>query len=139
MTVYDKTRESIKNCIDKALLAAKENGEISFDEICDYIIEEPREKEFGDFAANVAMLMARQAKCAPRKIADSIVAHMDFSGTYIESASVAGAGFINFKLDPSYIREVLDDIEAQGDDFGRVDVGNGKKIMVEFVSANPTG
>ena len=57
MTVYDKTRESIKNCIDKALLAAKENGEISFDEICDYIIEEPREKEFGDFAANVAALL----------------------------------------------------------------------------------
>ena len=139
MTVYDKTRESIKSCIDKALMAAKESGEISFESICDYILEEPREKEFGDFAANVAMLMARQAKCAPRKIADSIVAHMDFSGTYIESASVAGAGFINFKLDPSYIREVLDDIEAQGNGFGRVDVGNGKKVMVEFVSANPTG
>ena len=139
MTVYDKTRESIKNCIDKALQKAKEKGEISFDSICEYVLEEPREKEFGDFAANVAMLMARQAKCAPRKIADAVVANMDFSGTYIESASVAGAGFINFKLDPSYIREVLDDIEAQVDDFGRVDEGKGKKVMVEFVSANPTG
>lgn len=139
MTVYDKTRQSIKDCIDKALLAARDSGEISFDSICDYILEEPREKEFGDFAANVAMLMARQAKCAPRKIADAVVANMDFTGTYIESASVAGAGFINFKLDPSYIREVLDDIEAQGDDFGKVDMGAGKKVMVEFVSANPTG
>lgn len=139
MTVYEKTIKSIKNCIDNALLKAKESGEISFDSICDYILEEPREKEFGDFAANVAMLMARQAKCAPRKIADAIVKNIDFSGTYIESATVAGAGFINFKLNPSYIREVLDDIEEQGDNFGRIDMGQGKKVMVEFVSANPTG
>lgn len=139
MTVYDKTREAIKNCINDALLKARESGELSFDSICDYVLEEPREKEFGDFAANVAMLMARQAKCAPRKIAEAAVANMDFSGTYIKSAEVAGAGFINFKLDPSYIREVLEDIEEQGDDFGRVNVGEGKKVMVEFVSANPTG
>ena len=139
MTVYDKTTDSIKNCINNALMAARDKGEISFDTICDYVLEEPREKEFGDFAANVAMLMARQAKCAPRKIADSIVGNMDFSGTYIENVSVAGAGFINFKLNPDYIREVLDDIEAQGDDFGRVNIGEGKKVMVEFVSANPTG
>ncbi len=139
MTVYDKTKESIKNCINTALLKAKESGEISFENIADYVLEEPREKEFGDFAANVAMLMAKEAKCAPRKIAESIVSNMDFSGTYIERADVAGAGFINFKLNPAYIREVLCDIEAQGDDFGRVDMGAGKKVMVEFVSANPTG
>ncbi len=139
MTVYDKTKETIKNCIDKALIKARDKGEISFDAVCDYVLEEPREKEFGDFAANVAMLMAREAKCAPRKIADSVVSNMDFSGTYIESATVAGAGFINFKLNPDYIREVLYDIEEEGDDFGRIDLGKGKKIMVEFVSANPTG
>lgn len=139
MTVYDKTKESIKNCINKALEKAKETGEISFEKIADYILEEPREKEFGDFAANVAMLMAKEAKCAPRKIAESIVSNMDFSGTYIESATVAGAGFINFKLNPAYIREVLCDIEEQGENFGRINIGDGKKVMVEFVSANPTG
>ncbi len=139
MTIYEQTKASIKKTIDEALLKAREAGDISFEEIPDYVIEEPREKEHGDFATNAAMLLARQAKKAPRMIADAIKAHMSFSGTDIQSAEVAGAGFVNFRLDPAYIRRVLEQVEVQSENFGRVEDGKDKKVMVEFVSANPTG
>ena len=139
MTIYEQTKASIRKVIDDALEAAKTQGDLCFESIPDYVIEEPREKEHGDFATNAAMLLARQAKKAPRVIAEAIVAQMKTEGTYIKSAEVAGAGFINFRLDSAYIRQVLSVIEAEGDGFGRVSAGCGKKIMVEFVSANPTG
>lgn len=139
MTIYEETKAEIRNRLDDAIGRAREAGLIEFESIPDYIIEEPREKEHGDFAANAAMLLARQAKKAPRKIAEAIVSQLDTEDTYIDSAEVAGAGFINFRLNPAYIRRVLSVIEAEQDNFGRVSVGNGKKVMVEFVSANPTG
>ncbi len=139
MTIYEQTKASIRKAIDDALEKAKAQGDLTFDTVPDYVIEEPREKEHGDFATNAAMLLAKQARKAPRAIADSIVANMTTEGTYIESAEVAGAGFVNFRLDSAYIRQVLSVIEAEGENFGRVDAGCGKKIMVEFVSANPTG
>lgn len=139
MTIYEKTKTVIRERINEALEAARGQGEITFEAIPDYVIEEPREKEHGDFATNAAMLLAKQAKKAPRMIADSIVSHLRTEGTYIQSAEVAGAGFVNFRLNPAYIREVLAVAEQEGERFGRVDVGQGKKVMVEFVSANPTG
>lgn len=139
MTIYEQTKASIRKVIDGALEKAKAQGDLSFESIPDYVIEEPREKEHGDFATNAAMLLAKQAKKPPRAIAEAMVANMDTSGTYIQTAEVAGAGFVNFRLDTAYIRQVLSVIEKESDKFGRVDAGNGKKIMVEFVSANPTG
>ncbi len=139
MTIYEQTKTSIKQVIDKALGEAKALGEINFETVPDYVIEEPREKEHGDFATNAAMLLAKQAKKPPRAIAEAIVAHLDTEGTYIQSAEVAGAGFVNFRLDSAYIRQVLVQVEEQGENFGRVNAGQGKKVMVEFVSANPTG
>ncbi len=139
MTIYESIKKSIRDKVDQALLSAKAAGDFSFDEIPDYVIEEPREKEHGDFAVNAAMLLARQAKKAPRQIADAIVAHLDKEGTAIASCEVAGAGFINFRLQKGWITEILSVIEAEGENFGRINVGEGKKVMVEFVSANPTG
>lgn len=139
MTIYEETKAEIKNRLDEAMNRAREAGTISFETIPDYIIEEPREKEHGDFAANAAMLLARQAKKPPRVIADAIIGQLDTEGTYIESAETAGAGFINFRLNPAYIRRVLSVIENEKENFGRVALGKGQKVMVEFVSANPTG
>ena len=139
MTIYEETKAEIKNRLDEAMNRAREAGTISFETIPDYIIEEPREKEHGDFAANAAMLLARQAKKPPRVIADAIIGQLDMEGTYIESAETAGAGFINFRLNPAYIRRVLSVIENEKENFGRVTLGKGQKVMVEFVSANPTG
>ena len=139
MTIYEETKAEIKNRLDEAMNRAREAGTISFETIPDYIIEEPREKEHGDFAANAAMLLARQAKKPPRVIADAIIGQLDTEGTYIESAETAGAGFINFRLNPAYIHRVLSVIENEKENFGRVTLGKGQKVMVEFVSANPTG
>ncbi|MBQ9914796.1 MAG: arginine--tRNA ligase, partial [Clostridia bacterium] len=139
MTIYEQTKASIRKAIDDALEQTKKEGILEFDAIPEYVIEEPREKEHGDFASNVAMLLARQAKKAPRAIAEAVVGKLSVENTYIESAEVAGAGFINFRLNPAYIRQVLSVVEAEGENFGRVSDGKGKKIMVEFVSANPTG
>ena len=139
MTIYEETKAEIKNRLDEAMNRAREAGTISFETIPDYIIEEPREKEHGDFAANAAMLLARQAQKPPRVIADAIIGQLDTEGTYIESAETAGAGFINFRLNPAYIRRVLSVIENEKENFGRVTLGKGQKVMVEFVSANPTG
>ena len=139
MTVFELTKKTLREWIDAALMAAKEKGELSFSEIADYVIEEPREKEFGDFATNAAMLMAKEARLAPRKIAEVIVANLKTEGTFIREVSVAGAGFINFKLDGSQLTRVLEMIDEQKENYGRINVGNGEKVMVEFVSANPTG
>ncbi len=139
MTVFELTKKALREWIDAALYAAKEKGELSFSEIADYVIEEPREKEFGDFATNAAMLMAKEARLAPRKIAEAIVANLKTEGTFIREVSVAGAGFINFKLDGSQLTRVLQMIDEQKENYGRIDMGKGEKVMVEFVSANPTG
>ncbi|MBQ4517567.1 MAG: arginine--tRNA ligase [Clostridia bacterium] len=139
MTIYEKTKTTIKERIEEALLKAKEQGELTFETVPDYVIEEPREKEHGDFATNAAMLLAKQAKKPPRAIAESIVKNLSTEGTYIQGVEVAGAGFVNFRLDPAYIREILAVAEQEGDRFGRINIGEGKKVMVEFVSANPTG
>ncbi len=105
----------------------------------DFVIEKPREKAHGDFAVNAAMLLARPAKLAPRDIAAEIINRMDFSGTYIEKAELAGPGFINFTLKNDYLYDAVCLAEKMGDDYGKQNVGDGKKIMIEFVSANPTG
>lgn len=139
MTVYELTKNTLRGWIDEALFAAKEAGELNFSSIPEYVIEEPREKEFGDFAANAAMLMAKEARCAPRKIAELIVSHLKTEGTFIREINVAGAGFINFKLDGSQLVQVLKMIDEQKENYGRIDLGKGEKVMVEFVSANPTG
>ena len=139
MTLYEQTKAFIKETTNNALEEAKKKGEIDFSAIPDYAVEEPREKDFGDFSVNAAMLMAKEARRAPRDIANIIVANMVTEGTYINEVNVAGAGFINFKLNPVYITEIIKTIEAEGDKFGQSDFGGGKKVNVEFVSANPTG
>lgn len=105
----------------------------------DFTIETPADPSHGDFATNVAMVSAKAFHMAPRKIAEALSPYFEFSGTYFEKFEIAGPGFINFFLSPRFYTAVLQDIEALQDGYGRSDFGKGKKINVEFVSANPTG
>ena len=105
----------------------------------DFVVEKPREKAHGDFAVNAAMMLARPAKMAPQMIASDLISRMDFNGTYIEKAETAGPGFINFTLKKDYLFDAIKLAEKMGDDYGKQNIGDGKKVMVEFVSANPTG
>ena len=105
----------------------------------DFTIETPADPSHGDFATNVAMVSAKAFHMAPRKIAEALSPYFEFSGTYFEKFEIAGPGFINFFLSPRFYAAVLQDIEALQDGYVRSDFGKGKKINVEFVSANPTG
>lgn len=125
--------------IRNAVAAATVNGELPEGELPAYVIEVPADRTHGDLASNVAMVSARAFRAAPRKIADAIVAHLDMNGTYFEKAEVAGPGFLNFFLSPAYYSDIVAEALSKGEDFGRSNFGQSKKIMVEYVSANPTG
>ena len=101
--------------------------------------EIPKEKSHGDFSSNIAMKLTKILKNSPVNIANALISAMKTEGTYIEKIEIAGPGFINFYLSKQRIYDALKKAYIAGSDFGRIDVGAGKKVMVEFVSANPTG
>lgn len=102
-------------------------------------IEIPKEKAHGDFSINTAMKLTKILRTSPVNIANALTGAMNFEGTYIEKCEIAGPGFINFYLDKNWLYDGLKLISEKGDDFGKINIGEGKKVMVEFVSANPTG
>ncbi len=102
-------------------------------------IEKPRIPEHGDVATNLALTLAKTLKKSPRAIADDLVNALEYDDTKIRSVEIAGPGFINFRFANNWIFDQLSDVLKQGHDFGRSDTNSGKKMQVEFVSANPTG
>jgi len=105
----------------------------------DIEIEIPADRKNGDFSVNTAMKLTKIAKRPPREIATALVDAMQTDGTYIDKIEIAGPGFINFYLNDAWRYDGLSAVLAEGENFGKTDIGNGKKVMVEFVSANPTG
>ena len=134
-----KVYENLRKNITAAVTAAMAEGLLPQGEIPDFVLEEPAERTHGDIASNVAMAGARVFRTAPRNAAQIILDHLDLTGTFIERCEIAGPGFINFFLSENYFSSVLKDIETEGDRYGESDYGKGEKVMVEFVSANPTG
>ncbi len=137
--INSEIRRQIKDAVINSINKSVETGELPSLEITDITIEIPREKGHGDFSTNVAMQITKTAKKAPRQIADIIIKNISADGTYIQKVECAGPGFINFTLDNSYLYEAINIIEQEKENYGRINIGNGKKVMVEFVSANPTG
>lgn len=105
----------------------------------DFNIEIPADKSHGDFAANTAMVCAKAFRMPPRKIAELITEKAQLDGTMFEKSEVAGPGFMNFFLGRKWFSEVVDNVLDEGDNYGKTQLGAGKKVLVEFVSANPTG
>ncbi len=134
-----QTEEQLNKIILSAVKNAMTGGELPEGELPDFIIEKPNDKKNGDFSTNIAMAGARSFHKAPKIIADILVSKLDFEGTLIDRAEVAGPGFINFYLSDSYYSKVLEDVAEKGEAYGRSDYGKGEKVIVEFVSANPTG
>ena len=102
-------------------------------------IEIPKDTAHGDYASSFAMAGAKALHKAPRQIAQAIVDNLDLSGSFFDKVEIAGPGFLNFTLGSKWYGEVLSDIQAEGARYGAVDEGKGERVMVEFVSANPTG
>ena len=134
-----KVYENLRSAIEAAVRAAMEKGQLPEGELPNFVLEEPADRSHGDIATNVAMAGARVFRMAPAKAAAIILDNIDLSGTYIERYETAGPGFINFFLSQNYFASVLNEIAQDGDRYGESEYGGGKKVMVEFVSANPTG
>ena len=137
--IVQQTKNMLKEIIEKAIATAISKGELPEAEVPEFIIEIPSNKANGDYSSNVAMAGARCFKKAPRMIAEGISNNIDLSGTLFERVEIAGPGFLNFFLSQQYYSEILKDVIACGDDYGKSDYGQGKRVLVEFVSANPTG
>lgn len=133
------TREQLEKIISQAFVKAAQAGELPGSEPAPFSVEVPADTSKGDFATNAAMVNAKAMRMAPQKIAAALAAHFDFSGTEIARCEIAGPGFINFFVSNAWFAGILQEIGQKGADYGRSDYGNGKKVMVEFVSANPTG
>lgn len=137
--IVKKTEIELKNIIEQAVKKAVSNGALPEAEMPQFNIEKPANKDNGDYSTNVAMAGARAFKKAPRMIAEAIVSCIDLDGTAFERVEIAGPGFMNFFLSQQFYSDVLKDVFSCGKDYGKSDYGQGKRVLVEFVSANPTG
>lgn len=139
MNPIQELNSFLRGIVTDALANAEKEGLINYESIPEFVIEVPREKEHGDFACNIAMLLARQARMAPRKIAEIIQEKMAWQETgLIYKVEVAGAGFINFFLNNNWLYDIPLMVKKMGDNYG-CNENKGEKVQVEFVSANPTG
>ncbi len=132
-------KEQLRGAIKAALQQCYENGSLNSGEIpAEIQLEVPKNPEHGDFASNLAMAMAKAERKAPRQVAEALVAVLQ-NNPLCDRIEIAGPGFINFRLAPSCWYGVLDRVMKEGAQYGRSNIGNGTRIQVEFVSANPTG
>ncbi len=132
-------KEQIKKALENAAQKAFESGALVSGELAPFNVETTSDAAHGDFAANAAMVSARNMRTSPRNIADALVANLDLSGSFFERCEVAGPGFINFFLSKDWAAEVIGSVLSEGENYGRSNFGKNEKVMVEFVSANPTG
>ena len=137
--IVKKTEIELKNIIEQAVKKAVANGALPEAEMPQFNIEKPANKDNGDYSTNVAMAGARAFKKAPRMIAEAIASCIDLDGTAFDRVEIAGPGFMNFFLSQQFYSNVLKDVFSCGKDYGKSDYGQGKRVLVEFVSANPTG
>ena len=128
-------RTLIIEAIGKAITA----GQLPSEPIPDFTIEVPADRSHGDWATNVAMVSAKAFKLAPRKIAEAIASNISLNNSYFKSCEIAGPGFLNFFLNEQFYVDVVKEVIAEGENYGHSNFGQNKKVMIEFVSANPTG
>lgn len=137
--LVEEAKKQIDALLRRSLERAAEKGELPSGAALSGTVEVPKDANNGDFAANHAMAGARALRMAPRKIAEALTANLELEGSYFTAAETAGPGFINFRLAPEWYFAVMAAVQAEGADYGRSAAMQGQKVMVEFVSANPTG
>lgn len=130
-----QAREIILDSIGRLVSLEK----VPAEPIPDFIVEIPADKSHGDLASNAAMASAKALKMPPRSIAEMICEEAVLDGTYFEKLEIAGPGFLNFFLSRKWFSAAVDTVIKEGENYGKTDTGKGKKVLVEFVSANPTG
>ena len=131
--------QEAKTLILEALGRLVADGTFPPEPLPDFIVEIPADRAHGDFAANAALVSAKALHNAPRKIAEAIASAIILDGSPFDKVEVAGPGFLNFYLGARWYSNVLRNVDSEGRDYGKSDIGSGKRVLVEFVSANPTG
>ena len=132
-------KQQVTDLVKAAYLAAAEKGELPAGITLNGSVEIPKDTSNGDYAANYAMASAKLMRMPPRNVAQTLVDNMQLEGSWFESAEVAGPGFMNFRMGSKWYADVLKNVEQEGNAYCNCNIGGGKKLMVEFVSANPTG
>ena len=131
-------RKTVVELVGNAISAAIDAGELAAPDLPDACVERPRDPAHGDWASSVALKNAKVFKRNPKEVAEVIASHLRDS-ELIDSVEVAGPGFINIRLSAAALRSVISQVRDERGDFGRCDLGQGRKVNVEYVSANPTG
>ncbi len=139
MDIYSLATAQLKKAVKSAIEKAIEGGELPQADIPQFIVETPADRTHGDFATNAAMAGAKSFRMPPFKIAQAITSNLELDGTVFERFETAGPGFINFFLGKDFYTGVIREILANPENYGRSEYGRDEKVMVEFVSANPTG
>lgn len=137
--MIQKAKQQVAELVNAAYLAAVEKGELPAGLALGGSVEIPKDTANGDYAANYAMASAKLMRMPPRKVAETLASNMALEGSWFESVDVAGPGFMNFRMGGRWYSDVLKNVAEEGDSFCNCNIGEGKKLMVEFVSANPTG
>ena len=132
-------KTAIKIIIHDALENARQAGELELSPFPEIVVEKPKDEKMGDFSTNVAMTLARSERKNPKVIAESVARYLKNGSNDLSQVEIAGPGFINLKMSNEFFLQRLRSAVKQGGDFGQTDVGQGTKVMIEFVSANPTG
>ena len=129
----------VRKLINSALDQAKNNGDLELSVMPEVVVEKPKEEKFGDFSTSLAMGLSKSEKRKPYEVAEILSRHLQSSEEYIASVTIAGPGFLNLIMKPIFFLERLVKVAEQGDQYGSSNAGQGKKVLLEFVSANPTG
>lgn len=137
--LVEQSTTNLRTLIIEAIGKAIAAGQLPSEPIPDFTIEVPADRSHGDWATNVAMVSAKAFKLAPRKIAEAVASNIVLDNSYFKSCEIAGPGFLNFFLNEQFYVDVVKEVIAEGDNYGHSDFGQNKKVMIEFVSANPTG
>ena len=137
--LIEQAKQCADNLLREAYAKAASEGVLPSGAELNGTVEIPKDVSNGDYAANHAMVSARILRMAPKKIAEELAARVNTAGSFFSSVSVAGPGFINFRLSDLWYRAVLDAVTKEKADYGRIADGEGQTVLVEFVSANPTG
>ncbi len=132
-------RSALKEIIDNCFEQGVSDGVWSDDALGKYTVEVPKHENQGDFSTNIALVVAGIEKRNPREIAAQFVSILEQEEGLVAKLDIAGPGFVNITIQKSSWQKLLEVIEDSAEQFGRVDIGQGRKVMVEFVSANPTG
>ena len=131
----DQVTALVATAYEKAAAAGQLPGGLSITGT----VEIPKDPRNGDYTSGFALAAAKPMVMKPRDFAACLQAYLELAGSYFASAEIAGPGFLNFRLGDSWYSQVLSAVESEGADYGSSDMGQGEKVMVEFVSANPTG